>query len=328
MANMIGQRQGDSPRAAFSSRQSSQASSRKSMTSAKRPIPERVQFFQDDGYSIVGDLYRPASGEPVGAIVFCHGFGATKQYIAPDLAAGILEQLNCVILTFDYSGFGESEGPRMRLDPYRETRDVRSAASWMIEKYPGLAHTLTLFGISFGGAIALAAACQDIRVRALIAVSGYSSGSRWMRDLRAHWQWVELQKAIDADRHGRAISGSSRAVDPDWIMPRDPTSAAFNQQLLAEFPERKFELDVVSAELISGFEPLEQADALRGRSTLLVHCEDDLLVPADHSRRTAERTGGDLVILPELGHYDLYAGEPKDRLLSMIAQWLSNAWGE
>jgi pimeloyl-ACP methyl ester carboxylesterase len=289
-------------------------------------MPEEIRFFQDDGYALVGDVYRRTDGEPEGAVIFCHGFGGARQYIAPDLATGLVERLNCIVLAFDYSGFGDSDGPRKRLDPYRETRDVHSAVSWMIDAHPRLASTVTLFGISFGGAIALAAASRDARVRALVSVSGYSSGSQWMRDLRPHWQWMEFQSAIAADRHARIGSGTSRAVDPDWIMPRDPTSAAFNQKLLAEFPDRKFELDVVSAELIDGFEPLEQATALKGRPSLLVHCEQDLLIPVQHSRRTAAEIAGKLVTLPELGHYDLYAGEAKDELLSLIARWLPEAW--
>jgi uncharacterized protein len=287
---------------------------------------EEVEFFQLDGYRLRGDLYAKQDGQPSGAVIFCHGYGGTKQYIAPDLAKGLVERLGCSVLAFDYSGFGASEGPRGRLDPHRQVQDTHAAVSWTLATTPELASRVAIFGISFGGAVAAATTFRDERVRALVTLSMFSSGARWMRDLRPQWQWMEFQEAIAADRVERTSTGASRSVDPDWILQRDPTSAAFNRQLLEEFPERRFELDVASAELIDTFEPMQDASGMNDRPTLLIHCTRDRLIPVEYSREAAELLGGDLVEYPDWGHYDLYDGAPREALLDTVAGWLASTW--
>jgi pimeloyl-ACP methyl ester carboxylesterase len=283
-------------------------------------LAKEVFFYQDDGYRLAGDLYTRASGKPSAALVFCHGYGATKQLIAPDLAAGLLDLTNVAVLAFDYSGFGASEGPRERLDPTRQVRDIRAAVSWLTEEFQGV--QIVLFGISFGGAVALDAACRDDRVSALIDIALFSSGEQWMRDLRPNWQWVEFQEAIAQDRKERVRSGISKKVHPDWIMPRDPEAAAFNKMQLEAHPERSFQLDVVSAGLIVEYDPLSHAHKLRGRPAVFLHCGRDLLMPIAYAEHAAEQTGGDLIILDGLGHHEVYSGEPRNRALKAIADWL------
>ena len=281
---------------------------------------KQVFFYQDDGYRIAADLYQRKSGSPKVAIVFCHGYGATKDRIVADLAAGLLDLANVAILAFYYSGFGASEGPRARLDPSREVRDVRNAVTWLAEKIPGV--PIVLWGISFGGPIAVDAASRDERVAGMVDIALFTSGAQWMRDLRPNWQWVEFQEAIAQDRKERMRTGVSRKVHPDWIMPRDPEAAAYNKKTLEEHPELAFELDVASAELIVEYEPLAHGHKLRGRPALFIHCGRDLLMPTEYAWHAAEVTGGEVLILEGVGHHEVYAGEPRKQALQAIADWL------
>jgi len=281
---------------------------------------KEVFFYQDDGYRIAGDLYRRKSGSPKAAIVFCHGYGATKERIVPDLAPGLLDLADVALLAFDYSGFGVSEGPRERLDPTREVRDAIAAVTWLAEEIPGV--PIVLWGISFGGAIAVDAASRDERVAGMVDIALFSSGEQWMRDLRPNWQWVEFKEAIAQDRKERVRSGASRKVHPDWIMPRDPEAAEYNRATLEAHPELAFQLDVVSAELIVEYEPLAQAHKLRGRPALFIHCGRDLLMPIAYAERAVEATGGEMLVLEGIGHHEVYSGEPRKRSLQVIADWL------
>ena len=65
-----------------------------------------------DGTRLAGDLFLPkglAAGQKVPAIVLCHGWGGMKshlnQRIAPQFSAA-----GFAVLTFDYRGWGESDG--------------------------------------------------------------------------------------------------------------------------------------------------------------------------------------------------------------------------
>jgi pimeloyl-ACP methyl ester carboxylesterase len=285
---------------------------------------EEVAFVQDDGFRLDGTVYRREDSAPAMLIVFCQGYNATREYVAPQIADGLAERLDAAVLTFDYSGFGTSEGPRNRLDPQRQVRDVRSGVSWMIGEFPSAASSVGLYGTSFGGAISTVAAAVDDRVRALVSVSPFASGSTWMRDLRPYWQWVEFMEEIEADRLGRVRPGArSKLVDPDWIMPRDPEAAAYNNMLKQQFPGRHSELDVVSAELISQFEPRDYAAALRGKPTLYVHCTRDLLIAVAHAEELARRAEAPLMTLDRIGHHDVYEGQPLTDILDRAAEWYS-----
>lgn len=290
-------------------------------------VRETVAFAQEDGYRLVGTVYQPSAALPSMAIVFCHGYGGTRAYIAPEIASGLAARTGGAVLAFDYSGFGDSEGPEGRLDPYRQAADVSAAVSFLqgrlLQADPGRGTpSIGLYGTSFGSPIAVVAAAQDPRVRAVVAVSGFPSGRRWMRDLRRHWEWIEFQEELARDRARRAGGEPSKMIEPDWIMPRDPESAAFNAQLLAEHPERVFSLDVRSAELIDGFEPIAWAPRLVGHTpALFVHAERDLLMPLEYVFDLAQAAGGDIAVLPGLGHYDVYAGQPLEDVLDRAAAW-------
>jgi pimeloyl-ACP methyl ester carboxylesterase len=288
---------------------------------------ETVHFYQDDGYKLEGDLLVRPGVTPKLVVIFCTGWGGTRNLgtNAAMFATGIADRLDAMTLNFDYSGWGGSEGPRARLDPFREVSDVRCAVSYVKQRYPDLASRIVLYGISFGGGIVPVAGGIDPRVAAVIALSGYASGERFLRDQRAHWQWVEFVERLEKDRLQRVVSGKSELVDPDEIMVRDPEASAYNQKLLAEYPSRKFKLDLVTAERIREFDVAGPAAGLRGRPSLFIHAQRDLLIPWQSNAITAEAAGGRFVLLPGIGHYDVYAGKPLVEILDDIAGFLVEA---
>jgi pimeloyl-ACP methyl ester carboxylesterase len=285
---------------------------------------ETVQFYQDDGYKLEGDLYMRPGAMPRTGLIFCTGWGGTRALgsIGATFATGIADRVDAVTLNFDYSGWGGSEGPRNRLDPFREVSDVRGAVSYLKQRFPELAGRIVLFGISFGGGIVPVAGAQDARVAGVITLSGYESGERFLRDQRAHWQWVEFKERLERDRLRRVVSGKSELVDPDEIMVRDPEATAYNQQLLAQYPSRRFRLDLISAERILEFDVAGPAAQLRRRPSLFIHAERDLLIPWESNRAVAEAAGGRFVLLPGIGHYEVYTGEPLIQILDHIAGFL------
>jgi pimeloyl-ACP methyl ester carboxylesterase len=286
--------------------------------------PESVTFYNDDGDRIAADLYPGTAQDGVG-VVFCHGWGGTKNIVAPTLAAELQSRFPCTALTFDYSGFGQSEGRRGRLDPQREVRDVGAAVSFMLSRFPHMADRIGLYGFSFGGAISTYAASTDDRVAALLAVSGFANGDQLMRDIRPLWQYIEFREKIESDRLARALSGESEIVDPDWILVRDPIAKQFNEDLLKTNPERKFDLDVLSAELICNFDVTAVADRLWGRPSKFVHTERDVLNSPSYSRELATITGGELAILSGFGHYDIYGGDGLGAVSDQAADFFSRS---
>ena len=80
----------------------------------KQPIT-----FYSEGFKLLGDIYYPddlRSGETRAGIVLCHGYTGVKDLYLPDNAR-VLNEAGYIVLTFDYKGWGDSEGSSSRLAP-------------------------------------------------------------------------------------------------------------------------------------------------------------------------------------------------------------------
>ena len=78
---------------------------------------ERAVEFYSEGFKLCGDLYTPeglAPGEKRAAVLLCHGYTGVKDLYLPDNAR-FLNRAGYVVMTFDYKGWGNSEGTRSRL---------------------------------------------------------------------------------------------------------------------------------------------------------------------------------------------------------------------
>jgi pimeloyl-ACP methyl ester carboxylesterase len=272
-----------------------------------------VTFFQDDGVQLEGDLVIPGR-DPVGAVAMCAGFRGTRRGgSSMAVAEALAEGLGWAVLLFDYAGFGGSAGVRGRFDPEQEVLDIRAAASYLLQRFPG--RPVSLYGNSFGAGMATAAFGRDSRVASLYSLCAFSSGAALMADGRPHWQLVELNEALENDRLARAAGGTSREVDPDWIMVRDPEAAAYIARLASAGKADRTPMHVADADRLAAFRPIADAHRLRGRPTRFAHCERDFFVPAWHSRALAEAAKGELVVFKGYGHYAIYEGEPQQVLI-------------
>ena len=276
------------------------------MPTGNRPTPEPVHFYCR-GARIAADLYLPAGRPPFPAVAVCHGFGSIRKYWVNDIA-GELADRGIAALIFDYRGFGDSEGPRDRLFPLEQVEDTRAAIGFLASLEAIDPLQLGLYGVSFGGAVALYAAAVDNRVRATVCAVGIADGYRWLKSLRRHWEWLEFEKRLEADRERRILTGESELVDPGEIMMRDPESAELAARLDADFPERSYRLTLESADAIIEFRPIDVVEQISPRAVLLVGVEGDRLTPAGHTRELFERAGAPkgLIMMRDVTHHDVY----------------------
>jgi len=90
------------------------------------PSEKKVQFYSD-GLRLAGVLFLPEDPGPHPGVVLCHGFTGIKEFILPEYACRFAAA-GYAALTFDYRGFGESEGPRWRLIPWEQVTDIRQSS--------------------------------------------------------------------------------------------------------------------------------------------------------------------------------------------------------
>lgn len=289
------------------------------------PPVESVQFYSG-GHRLAGYLYKPdltqvPHSRP--AVILCGGLGSIKEMILPPIAA-FLTRLGYVALSFDYRGFGESEGPRFRLIPSEQVQDVRSALTFVASLDAVDADAVCLYGNSFGAANAIYAASADERVCAVVSVVGVGNGRRWLQSLRPMWQWRDFLGELEADRRKRVLVGDGDWVEPDLIMPADPGSQEWHRQVLAQFPQRAYRLPLETASEILECAPEAVVDRIAPRPILFVLAEDDVLVAPEQTLAMYERAAEpkELVRLSGAAHHEATGGPRLDEVLDSVGLWL------
>ena len=288
-------------------------------------MPRRVTF-SSDGIELVGYLHDPpglAPLEPRAGVLVCHGFGAHQERVLPEVAAQLAE-LGYRAMTMDYRGFGESDGPRWRMLPQEQVRDIRSAITFLQDQ-PGVEPSrIGLWGTSFGGANVAYVAGVDRRVGCTVSVVGVGCGERWLRSLRRAWEWREFRAELDEDWRQQVRSGRSRMVDRTYIMLPDPPSQAAIEATLAAFPNACRQLPLETARAVLEFHPEEVVGRIAPRPILFIVAGEDGLVLNELTRELFDRAGEPKgwVVLPGLPHYDTYLPENLAQVLRHTTQWL------
>lgn len=282
---------------------------------------EDVTFFSD-GTRIAGELFHPAAGtELAPPIVVCHGFGGIKKFFVGDIARA-LAAIGHPALTFDYRGFGESDGTRNRLRPLEQVDDTIAAIDFLAARTG--TDTVAVYGTSFGGGVAVTAAIRSSKATAAVFAAGIADGERWLRSLRRYWEWMEFQERLEADRLDGVLTGKSEIVDPNDVMVRDPESAENERQVLQKVPERAFKMDLASARAIVNFRPVRSLCEGNVPPLMFIGIRNDSLTPYSETVDffDASPEPKQLLTLEGISHHEMYQPQYLSGVLESVSAFL------
>lgn len=282
--------------------------------------------FYSEGKQLDGDLWLPAgiaAGERRAGIVLCHGYTGVKDLYLPDNAR-VLVDAGYAVLTFDYKGWGRSEGERSRLAPYSRVADVQAALTFLGLQPQVDDSRLGIYGTSYGGATVIWTAAIDPRVQCVISCVGVGHGARWMRSVRRPDEWHDLLARARRDREQRVLTGKSEPTDRAEILLPDRQSAALAAAARKGNPNA---VDKIPAEFIDEtlqFHAEWVVDKIAPRPLLLITTDDDRLVPPEESTVLYEKAGEPkrLVVLKGYGHYEVYAEPAFSEVMAETLAWL------
>jgi alpha-beta hydrolase superfamily lysophospholipase len=118
---------------------------------------------EGDGVDLAG-WKLPARGEPRGTVVYLHGIADNR---ASSLGAAHLTERGFDLVAYDSRAHGRSGGDACTYG-YYEKRDLRRVLD-VVERRP-----IVVIGSSLGAAVALQAAAEDDRIRAVVAAESFS----------------------------------------------------------------------------------------------------------------------------------------------------------
>lgn len=284
--------------------------------------------FYSEGVKLVGDLFLPddiAQGEKRAGVVLCHGYTGVKDLYLPDNAR-VLNQAGYAVLSFDYKGWGDSEGPRTRLAPYSRVIDVQAALTYLALQDEVDEDRLGIYGTSYGGTTVVWVGAVDDRVKCVVSVVGIGHGGRWMRSVRRPDEWHDLLARAATDRAKRVMSGESEFVDRTEILLPDRQSAELAAAARANMPSALNTLPLEYVDETLGFHPEWIVDKIAPRPVLFITTEDDRLVPPEESEALYAKAGEPkkLVILKGYGHYEVYTEPAFSELMDETVAWFQH----
>lgn len=271
-------------------------------------------FFSGPGLKLAGRLYLPDADKDLHAGgVFCVGFGGVKEWTPVGLCTLLAEQ-GYTMLSFDYRGFGASEGERARLLPQEQVEDAVCALEYLATQVPGMAAgRIGVFGTSFGGGIAAMAAVCSPRPRALVMSVPVTSGSRWLKSISRWYEYRDIQQRALAAIARKAASGEIEMAERLDIMVPDPGC-------MVRYAE-KTPITLETAWHVAQHEPVEHAHKLRA-PVLLFAAEDDTNVPYDQAVAFFDRvpTEKRMETFPVGNHWCVYE-EQLPRVARLTREW-------
>jgi dienelactone hydrolase len=283
------------------------------------PPREDVRF-PSGSETLDGWLYRPANGgAEAPCVVMAHGFGALKE-ARLDAYAERFADAGLAVLVFDYRCFGDSTGePRNLLDIGGQHDDWRAA----IAHARGLAgvdpERIALWGSSFSGGHVMAVGSGDDRVAAIVAQVPHTSGLATLRMAGpANAARMTVAGLID-------VAESLVGRGPHYMPTVGPpgTLAAMNSPdaepgysgLYPEGFEWRNEVPARIGLRIAAYSPGKRAAAIRCPLLVQVGRNDVVTPPAPAIAASKRAPHGELIEY-DLGHFDVYVGEPFERVVT------------
>ena len=133
----------------------------------------KVEFKNQYGIKLVGDLYSPKNGSSRMALAVSGPFGASKEQ-SSGLYAMKMAERGFVACAFDPSFTGESGGePRATASPDINTEDFLAVVDFLSGLDEVDSEKIGIIGICGWGGIALNAAAVDPRIKATVAITMY-----------------------------------------------------------------------------------------------------------------------------------------------------------
>lgn len=286
----------------------------------------KAQFYSE-GLKLDGELFIPddRGDKRLPGVVICHGFSQHKEIFGLSYAES-LSRHGYVCLSFDYRGFGGSEGQRGRLVPLGEVVDAQSALTFLSAQPEVDPDRLGLLGTSFGGAVVVYVGAVDDRARAIVSFDGIGSGRRWLRHLRRPGEWHDFLGRLRQERIDRVLTGKSEYVNYGELNPYvdHPGLKAAHEDRRRQFPDWQSELTLETGQLVIEFNPEELAHLIAPRALMVIYdanprgfaVEEGISIyqKAREPKRLA-------TIPPTQRQYGHYFGEELEHWIGLSAEW-------
>lgn len=293
--------------------------------------PEDIEFSRatifSEGIRLAAERFLPRDrvGERLPTLILSHGWGGSAALLRPD--AVVFARGGFLVVTFDYRGWGASEGRvileqaapadrqgttfnalvrelREIVDPWDQTADLLNVLHWVQGEPACDPQRIGLWGTSYSGGHVVYAAAKDPRVKALVAQVPALDSRFVIQD--------------NAQREQTYREATARARGELGYPP--PGARVVGNLKGAPIREK-----------LMHYAPVELADQAPQCAMLFIVAEkEELFDNREHAILACQRARGPkkLITIPGITHYGVYLqarAECQKHALEWFRQWLSDS---
>ncbi len=178
-------------------------------TSESLPMA-RIEFKNQEGLTLTGDLEMPASGKPRAFALFAHCFSCTRKIRAAVHITRAMADQGIAVLRFDFTGLGQSEGDFADSSFSANVDDLLAAADWIAKQHEPVQ---ILVGHSLGGTAVLAAAPQIESCRAVASINAPAQPQHVLHHMEDNLEKIEQSGSAVVNLGGRPFRIRKEFVD-------------------------------------------------------------------------------------------------------------------
>jgi uncharacterized OsmC-like protein/pimeloyl-ACP methyl ester carboxylesterase len=173
-------------------------------------MKEQVKFQNSRGEQLAGIMHMPDAGVIQACVVFAHCFTCTKNIRAAVTIADSLVTEGFGVLSFDFTGLGQSEGDFSDTHFSSNVQDLVDAAEFLAQTFEA---PLLLVGHSLGGTAVLAAAHLIPSIVAVATIGAPADAEHVLHLLDDDLETIEQQGEAKVNLAGRPFHIRSEFVE-------------------------------------------------------------------------------------------------------------------
>lgn len=266
-------------------------------------------------------VYGVSGGAPLPVVILCHGFCGIQELLLPPFAEAFAAA-GYIAVTFDYRGFGASDGERGRLLPQGQVVDVLAVIEWVRDQSRFDSERIALWGTSLGACHVVSVASRFASLKCLLLQMPFADGESLLTgpmSVREKHSFVALLEKMQSRK-------DSLGKDPFLPIPQimtDPQSLAFFAHCKTLYPQMDIRIPFLTVREIFHYKPVHVAPHVR-QPTLVLAASADRVNPPAQALQLYHALGGEkrFQLVEGVGHYELYEGDAFFVALSEQLHWL------
>ncbi|BEC03331.1 TPA: UilS family quorum-quenching N-acyl-homoserine lactonase [Escherichia coli] len=263
----------------------------------------------------------PSGGKKRPAIILCHGFCGIREILLPQFAE-VFTQAGFVTITFDYRGFGDSDGERGRLIPEMQIDDIVTVINWAKEQPFIDKERVGLWGTSLGGGHVFGAAVKGGGVKCIVSQLAFADGEKNITHHMSSEEKKEFISTLEKLDAVKKASGREKFVSITRVL-NDNESKKFFEENRTQYPDMDIKIPFLTVKEMLDYKPVQYAAQVTCPS-LIVVAEKDTVNPKEQGielYNSVMHEDKQLYFVNNARHYDTYSGEYFDEISAVETEW-------